>query len=138
MAPLLSLPRVRLPGRHRDASPVADAVGPGATTDAVLVFSRVEAERLSTWLDRADAAGSRNHVPLASPGVCTPERLRRAIADRVAADGGDGRVEVLRLPAALTTPEAWEIRLGGVLPSTVAGLEEGAGRHRRHEPDHAD
>jgi hypothetical protein len=44
----------------------------------------------------------------------TPQRIERALVLLIASRGGTGRPRVLRRPAGLSTPEAWEIHLDGV------------------------
>ncbi len=126
MPPLLSLPRVRFTLRPRHEA--LEQPEPVAAVRARIVFSRAEAERLSVDLDRRSGLA-------AAPGACTPDHLRRAIAGRLELDGRDATVEVVRLPAGLTAPEAWQVDLDGVDPSTVTELELAAGRARRTDPD---
>ncbi len=44
----------------------------------------------------------------------TPARLERALSLLLARRGAPGRPRVLRRPAAVSTPESWEIHLDGV------------------------
>ena len=44
----------------------------------------------------------------------TPARIERALSGLIASRGGTGRPSVLRRPAGVSTPEAWEIHLDGV------------------------
>ena len=44
----------------------------------------------------------------------TPARIERALSGLIASRGGTGRPRVLRRPAGVSTPEAWEIHLDGV------------------------
>ena len=44
----------------------------------------------------------------------TPARIERALSSLIASRGGTGRPSVLRRPAGVSTPEAWEIHLDGV------------------------
>ena len=133
MPSLLSLPRVRFALRPRHGSGSAPPVEsvPIDTVRAHLVLSRGEAERLSSALDRRARRAT-------TPGDVTPDHLRRAITTRIADDGADASVEVVRLPAALTTPEAWDVRIEGIRPTTLADLESAAGRTHRPEVDDAD
>lgn len=44
----------------------------------------------------------------------TPARIERALSGLIASRRGSGRPSVLRRPAGVSTPEAWEIHLDGV------------------------
>ena len=44
----------------------------------------------------------------------TPARIERALSGLIASRGGTGRARVLRCPAGVSTPEAWEIHLDGI------------------------
>jgi hypothetical protein len=59
----------------------------------------------------------------------TPARLEAALAAAVTELGGDGRPRVVRRPAGVTTPEAWQIRLSGIDPA-IADQIRGATRGR--------
>jgi hypothetical protein len=59
----------------------------------------------------------------------TPARLEAALAAAVTELGGDGRPRVVRRPAGVTTPEAWQIRLSGVDPAITDQIR-GATRGR--------
>jgi len=54
----------------------------------------------------------------------TPARLERALALVIASRGGKGRARVLRRPAGLSTPEAWEIHLDGVDRATADAIRD--------------
>ena len=69
---------------------------------------------------------------LLGPGLTrpdTPARLEAALAAAVTELGGDGRPRVVRRPAGVTTPEAWQIRLSGIDPA-IADQIRGATRGR--------
>lgn len=44
----------------------------------------------------------------------TPARIERALSIFIASRGGTGRPRVLRRPAGVSAPEAWEIHLDGI------------------------
>lgn len=44
----------------------------------------------------------------------TPARIERALSGLIASRGGTGQARVLRRPAGVSTPEAWEIHLDGI------------------------
>ena len=79
-------------------------------------------------------ARSQSAVPLAAPRQVDRTRSRvgmeRALAVLLGRDGSAGRPRVLRLPAALSTPESWEIHLDGVERTTVTAIRD-AGRTGR-------
>ena len=95
------------------------AIDPTPVEDAVVVFSRFDVDRLGQAL--AVLLGD------AVERLDTPSRIERALgrllADRVA----PGTVEVLRRPAAISTPESWEIHLSGTDRASVVAVRE-AGR----------
>jgi hypothetical protein len=55
--------------------------------------------------------------------IGSPDELTTAIVAAVGEAEPVGRVEVLRIPAALHTPETWRVRLDGVSVSTRDVLE---------------
>lgn len=83
--------------------PVATA--PDATDD-VIILPGPELEPLLVALQRF--LGPEVERP------DTPQRIERALILVIASRGGTGRPRVLRRPAGLSTPEAWEIHLDGV------------------------
>jgi hypothetical protein len=74
-------------------------------------------------LDRLGAA----LVALLGPATVrpdTPARLEHALGEATAALGHTARVSVERLPAGVTTPEAWQVRLSEADADTVAAIRE--------------
>ena len=57
----------------------------------------------------------------------TPARIERALAILLARRGAPGKPSVLRRPAAVSTPESWEIHLDGVDRATSRAVRA-AGR----------
>lgn len=62
----------------------------------------------------------------------TPARIERALSMLIAGRDGQGRPRVLRRPAALSAPEAWEIHLDGVDRETSEAVRD-ASRTGRFE-----
>jgi hypothetical protein len=120
MWPTIERTRRRLQGEAA-AEPTADAIvvvdgeGIPATTTVVLSLGRPEFDRLGQAL-----------LTRSGPGAVrpdTPARLEAALATLIADVGGDhGRARVVRRPAGLTTPEAWQVRLTDVLPAVVDAI----------------
>ena len=122
------LARARRLLQHDDApAPTLDP-GPSSTptaappeADIVVSLARSDVDRLAHALQA-----------LLGPGLSrpdTPARLEAALAAAVAELGGDGRPRVVRRPAGVTTPEAWQIRLSGIDPA-IADQIRGATRGR--------
>lgn len=95
---------------------------PEAVEDVVIVLGRLEIECLRHAIQRS--LGDRVDHPN------SPARMERALAVLLGRDGSAGRPRVLRLPAALSTPESWEIHLDGVERTTVTAIRD-AGRTGR-------
>jgi hypothetical protein len=124
MWPTIDRARRRLIGAADDPAPGAtggstaatasaapsQAIEAPATTrrveDVVVILGRVELDQLRAALQNAlgDAVERPN----------TPARLERALSLLLARRGAPGRPRVLRRPAAVSTPESWEIHLDGV------------------------
>jgi hypothetical protein len=87
--------------------------------DVVIVLGQVEIAQLLVALETAlgDAVDRPN----------TPARLERALSLLMAGRGEPGRPRVLRRPAAVSTPESWEIHLDGIQRATGMAVRE-AGR----------
>jgi hypothetical protein len=92
-----------------------------AEPEVVVSLTRRDVDRL------ADALRSLLGPGLARPD--TPARLEAALAEAVTRLGGEGRPRVVRRPAGVTTPEAWQIRLPGNDPSITDQIR-GATRGR--------
>ena len=60
----------------------------------------------------------------------SPARIERALSLLLVARGAPGKPRVLRRPAAVSTPESWEIHLDGVDRATSAAVRD-AGRTGR-------
>jgi hypothetical protein len=102
---------------------VADLDGPEhePAHEVVVSLARSDVDRLAGALQT-----------LLGPGLTrpdTPARLEAALAAAVTELGGDGRPRVVRRPAGVTTPEAWQIRLSGIDPA-IADQIRGATRGR--------
>ena len=80
------------------------------------VFTRTE---LQPVLGAIQASLGFGAVPLDSP-----QRLQDALMSLIATLGGRGDVEVRRSPAALLTPEYWQVGLVGLDQPTHAALLE--------------
>ena len=120
MWPTIERTRRRLQGETA-AEPIADAIvvvdgeGIASTTTVVLSLGRPEFDRLGQALLTRSGPGS------VRPD--TPARLEVALATLITDVGGDhGRARVVRRPAGLTTPEAWQVRLTDVLPAVVDAI----------------
>jgi len=98
------------------------ADGPAPCSDVVLTIGRVDLDRLGTALQA-----------LLDPGMArpdTPDRLEAALAAAVERLGGAGRPRVTRLPPALYTPEAWQVRMTSLDPAigdAIRGATHGLG-----------
>lgn len=117
----------------RDASPdLIPTPDPSVASDAALAATETAPEVVVS-LARSDVdrlAGALQSLlgpSLSRPD--TPARLEAALAAAVVQLGGDGRPRVVRRPAGVTTPEAWQIRLTGVDPA-IADQIRGATRGR--------
>ena len=96
----------------------ADAAG-STIEDVVIVLGVVEVEHLRTALEAL--LGDTVERP------DTPARIERALDLVLARRGASGRARVLRRPAALSTPESWEIHLDGTDRASGTAVRE-AGR----------
>jgi hypothetical protein len=93
-------------------SALGDASEPAA--DIVLAIGRPELDRLGLALQ--DLLGP----DIARPD--TPDRLEAALAAAVAHLGGAGQPHVIRRPAGLYTPEAWQVHLETGEPAVVEAI----------------
>lgn len=118
--PVWSAPRLRLPptSGSRDAEGEASPVGAQRaaveTIDAEYVFTRAELQPVLHAIRASLGCGA---VPLDSP-----HRLQDALTTLVRGLGGSGDIAVRRSPAALLTPEYWQVALAGVDSATHASL----------------
>jgi hypothetical protein len=100
-------------------APPSDSGPAGA--DTVVSLGRTDVDRLALALQA-----------LLGPDLTrpdTPARLEAALAAAVTELGSAGRPAVVRRPAGVTTPEAWQIRLSGIDPG-IADQIRGATRGR--------
>ena len=79
---------------------------PAGIEDVVIVPGGPELEQLLRALQGFPGA--------AEERPDTPARIERALSGLIASRGGIGRPSVLRRPAGVSTPEAWEIHLDDV------------------------
>ena len=93
--------------------------------DVVIVLGLVELVRLRAALQ--EVLGDAVERP------DSPARIERALSLLMAQRGAEGRPRVLRRPAAVSTPEAWEIHLDGVDRVTAKAVRD-AGRTGRFAP----
>ena len=89
------------------ASTAVDATGPWA--DVVIAIGRPEFDRLGVALQMVLGPGTQRPD--------TPDRLEAALADAIVGLGATGVTRVARNPAALYTPEAWQLRLTDAEPA---------------------
>jgi len=126
MWPTLARAR-RLLGRDDAADAMLDPVSV-ATSDPAPAEPEVVVSLARSDVDRlAHALQALLGPDLTRPD--TPARLEAALAAAVTELGGDGRPRVVRRPAGVTTPEAWQIRLSGIDPG-IADQIRGATRGR--------
>jgi len=92
---------------------------PDIAGEVVIVFTRLDVERLAAAL--AVLLGDAVQRP------DTPDRIERALGRLLVHRGAAGTVDVLRRPAAVSTPEAWEVRLCGTDPASATAVRD-AGR----------
>ena len=90
--------------------------------DIVIIFGRAEIDRLRHALQKT--LGDRVDQPN------TPARIEAALALILGLAGSPGRPRVLRRPAAVSTPEAWEIHLDGAERASGLAIRD-AGRTGR-------
>jgi hypothetical protein len=102
-----------------EATAVHPAPAVRRVEDIVIILGGLEIDRLRAALERllGDAVERPD----------TPARFERALAMVLARRGAPGKPRVLRRPAAVSTPESWEIHLDGVDHATGRAVRE-AGR----------
>jgi hypothetical protein len=130
MWPTIDRARRRLSGSTDPASTDASATEPTTQAtrrleDVVIVLGRVELVHLRAALQ--EVLGDAVERP------DSPARIERALSLLMAQRGAEGRPRVLRRPAAVSTPEAWEIHLDGVDRVTAEAVRD-AGRTGRFAP----
>lgn len=118
MWPTIDRARRRLSGALLSAVPPSPPAG-RPLEDMVITLGAVELDQLKAALQLflGDAVERPD----------TPARIERALGLLLAHRGAPGKPRVLRRPAGLSTPEAWEIHLDGVDHATAAAVRE-AGR----------
>jgi hypothetical protein len=119
MWPTIDRARRRLSGALvSSADPTTPPAG-RPVEDVVITFGAVELDQLRGALQLllGDAVERPD----------TPARIERALGLLLVHRGAPGVARVLRRPAGLSTPEAWEIHLDGVDHATSAAIRE-AGR----------
>jgi hypothetical protein len=84
--------------------------------DVVIILGRVELDQLRDALK--NALGDEVERPN------TPARLEQALSLLLARRAAPGRPRVLRRPAAVSTPESWEIHLDGVDRATSTAVRD--------------
>jgi hypothetical protein len=113
--------RIGLSPGPSTAAPVAPAFGEGPDDRldaAVIVLAPADFDRLCTAL--AMSLGEPDERP------DTPARIGAALSAVLADLGTTTRPSVLRRPATVTVPEAWEIHLTGIDPSTCERIRQAA------------
>jgi hypothetical protein len=123
MWPTIDRARRRLRG-STDPSSTSEPKAPTARRleDVVIVLGRAELDQLRAALQ--DVLGDAVERP------DSPARIERALSLLLARRGAPGKPRVLRRPAAVSTPEAWEIHLDGVDRMTGDAVRD-AGRTGR-------
>ena len=108
-----------------DPSPELAAATPRHVEDVVIVLGRQELDHLRAALQAVlgDAVERPN----------TPARIERALSLLLTRLDAPGKPTVLRRPAAVSTPESWEIHLDGVDRATGTAVRD-AGRTGRFTP----
>jgi hypothetical protein len=115
MWPTIDRARRRIRGTRLSAGRTSPS-GDRSLENVVITLGAVELDRLQAALrlvlgdafERAD----------------TPARIERALGLLLTHRGAPGRPSVLRRPAGVSTPEAWEIHLDGVDHATGAAIRE--------------
>jgi hypothetical protein len=102
--------------------PAVPEPAPQPVEDIVIIFGRVEIDRLRHALQRALG-------PAVEPPN-TPARIEHALGLILDLAGSPGRARVLRRPAGVSTPESWEIHLDGTERASGIAVRE-AGRTGR-------
>jgi hypothetical protein len=115
MWPTIDRARRRLSGALMPADPLMPVEG-RPVEDVVITLGAVELDQLQAALQLllGDAVDRPD----------TPARIERALALLLTHRGAPGKPRVLRRPAGLSTPEAWEIHLDGVDHATSAAIRE--------------
>lgn len=129
MWPTINRARRRITGGASAPAEVPAVAPPAApervTVDDVLVLAGPEFDRLGKAL----------HIVLGHvvERLDTPARIERALSIFIAGRDGVGRPHVLRRPAGLSAPEAWEIHLDGVHLETTQAIRDASrtGRFQR-------
>jgi hypothetical protein len=91
------------------------AAGPTVLEDVVIVL---DGHDLDALRDALATTLEMDHLP------DTPARLGNALSAAIRAHGGSAIPRVIRLPAGLSTPEAWEIRFDVIDPRMCDGIRE--------------
>ena len=107
------------------SEPAATVPTPCRVEDVVIVLGGQELDHLRAALQAV--LGDTVERPN------TPARIERALSLLLARLDAPGKPRVLRLPAALSTPESWEIHLDGVDRATGMAVRD-AGRTGRFTP----
>lgn len=81
------------------------SLGP-TSVDETFAFGPREVDRLARAVARRLGEPRRR--------IDSPDEIRRALADALGDRLGSGSIGVVRLPAALQTPESWHVTLTGV------------------------
>lgn len=104
------------------SEPRPASADPGQVEDVLIVLGRQELDQLRAALQAilGDAVERPN----------TPARIERALSLLLSRLDAPGKATVLRRPAAVSTPESWEIHLDGVDPATGTAVRD-AGRTGR-------
>jgi hypothetical protein len=104
------------PAAGTATTPATSATAPtSALEDVVIVLDGHDLEALQDALATTLDIGDRPD---------TPARLGTALSALIRARGGTEVPQVIRLPAGLSTPEAWEIRFDAVEPRTCEAIRE--------------
>lgn len=121
MWPTIDRARRRLSGGGTSAPVEGSDPGPASrrVEDIVIVLGAIEVDQLRAALELV--LGDAIERP------DTPSRIERALTLLLARRGVPGRPSVVRRPAAVSTPESWEIHLDGVERVTARAVRE-AGR----------
>lgn len=97
-------------------SACASASPESAPEDVVIILGRPDVRRLCDALHQA--LGSTMERP------DTPDGIACALTQVLERNRAPGRARVLRQPAAVSTPESWEIHLDGVDRATVTAVRD--------------
>jgi hypothetical protein len=119
MWPTLARAR-RLVGRSDPPEP-APAVNDASLVDAPVPGGDVTVSLARPEVDRL-AGALQSYLGPAVARPDTPARLEAALAAAVERAGGNGRPRVVRRPAGITTPEAWQIRMTGIDPRIAVAI----------------